>query len=290
MLRTHGGPADRKIAASNDAAYRAERAFALAATRYDRAYQHWALRYGDVEDCSKLRDEDQQVYLLGLLSGALSLVADASAKGAAGIPQNRLLDVARATECLDDERFFHIPTAVRGAAWATIPGTAPEGVDPWAVLTIAEKGDALGQSIPRSLLVFTSSNAGKEDAFTAAIEGFSELQPFTPKGATPDGSGATPRTEWALMDAYGWALSLYEADLVWIREEGHRAPSLGELPTTAEAGDDDPFGTGDPFGGDDPFGSDGSGEDDASPTDPADPQTPPEDDAAAPGPDAGETP
>lgn len=270
LMKTHGGDPSLRVAAATDAAYRAERAFTLAATRYDRAYRHWELRYGDVKDCSKLSDGEQQVYLLGLLSGALSLVVDSAAKGGASVPKNRLLDVARSTECLDDARFFHIPTAVRAAAWATIPGSGPEGVDPWGLLDEASrKGDALGQSIPRSLLVFTAANAGKTDVFNSAVSAFSDLQQGMQPSSSEAPAAPSMPTEWTLMDAYGWAQALYQADLVWLKETGHRAPRLGELPAATTGEGEDPFGAEDPFGGDDPFGSSGLGEDSSAETVPA---------------------
>ncbi len=301
IMKTHGGDPALKVAAATDAAYRADRAFALAARRYDTAYGYWESRYGDVEDCSSLSDKEQQVYLLGVLAGALSVVNDASAKGAVGVPQNRLLDAARATECLDDARFFYIPTAVRGAAWATIPGSGPEGVDAWdMVQDAAAKGDILGQSIPRALMAFTAANAGRDDILEDAILGFDELQPAVPKGAVADEDGNFDLTEWRLMDSYGWALSLYQADMVWIRAEGHRAPRLGELPKVADSGGDDPFGGDpfgdDPFGADDPFGGDdasapdGSGDDNAANSSPDASETAPADPAQAPDTDSGDAP
>lgn len=293
LMKTHGGEPSLKIAAATDAAYRAERAFTLAATRYDQAYRHWELRYGSVEDCSKLSDGEQQVYLLGLLSGALSLVVDSAAKGKAGVPKNRLLDVARSTACLDDARFFHIPAAVRAAAWATIPGSGPEGVDPWSLLEdAAQKGDALGQSIPRSLLVFTAANAGKTDVFDTAVSAFAGLEQGK-QPAAAGAAGAPLATEWSLMDAYGWAQALYQADLVWLKETGHRAPSLGDLPVAPGGAEEDPFGSEDPFGADDPFGGGDVDEESSDaavpPSDSPDSETAPADDAA-PATDSGDAP
>lgn len=246
IMENHGGAPDEKVAAATDAAYSARRSFALAAKRYDKGWQHWESRYGGVEDCSKLPDREQQVYLLGLLSGALSVVNDASAKQALGVPQNRLLEVARRSECLDDTRFFHIPQSVRAAAWATIPGSGPEDADPWAMLAeAAAAGDAAGNSIPRALMVFTAANAGNDAVLEEALRGFDGQ----PVGVDAQGQ----ITEWRLMDAYGRRLSLYQSDLLWIRTEGHRTPRLGELPAPP-AGSDDPFGGSDPFGGGaDPF-------------------------------------
>ena len=254
IMKTHGGDAEGRVAAATDAAYKAQRSFALAAQRYDTGWFYWETRYGDVEDCSKLSDKEQQVYLLGVLSGALSVVNDAKAKQQAiGVPQNRLLEAARRSECLDDARFFYIPQAVRGAAWATIPGSGPEGSDPWALITeAAAKGDAAGQSIPRALMAFTAANAGNTEVLEAAILGFDGLAVAT----NTEGE----LTEWALMDTYGRRLSLYQSDLVWIRAKGHRSPRLGVLPV-APASSEDPFGGADPFGGSDPFAGGGESPD-----------------------------
>ncbi len=236
QLALVNAPADTRAAMAMDARIAAIRAHTLAATRYQAGYR-WALsRFGDATDCKLRNDWDASAYMLGLLSGVLALVNDAVAEQAVGVPQNQLLDVARAADCLDDDRWWGIPSGVQHAAWAVVPGSAPDGVDPWAGLrAAAEKGDAVGQGIPRALWLFTAANAGDAALVREILEGWPALS-------------TAPTAQWPLLDAYARAVAQHESDLLWIAAEGHRAPSPPAPPAGAAP-------AADPFAGDNPFGS-----------------------------------
>ena len=214
---------DGRVPIATDHQEQARRLHQLAASRFADGYA--AARRSHPADAPRAED-DQAIYLLGLLSGALSLVNDSAAGGALGVPQNLLLDVARSAASLDDDRWWGIPSALQGTAWAVIPGSGPSGVDPWQVLRdAAAKGDAAGQTIARSLYIFALVNAGRT----------AELGDALPS-ATPQ---ATP--EWPLLAAYGVARIQYDLDRVWIEARGHRALRPMVLPPPAQVVDD-PFG------------------------------------------------
>jgi hypothetical protein len=186
------------------------------------------------------------------------------------VPKETILDVARSAQCLADEDWWYGPSAMQAAAWATIPGSAPEGTDPWVLLAdVGEKSDTTGIRVARALQVLISVNAGRDDLAEQAIRAHSAAR------------AATPSSErFALFDQYAYNLSRHQSDLFWMKEEGHRTPVFGELPGDdgPEPGPDalgeDPFAE-DPFGGD-PFGDPPSGDDAAAPPPPDDaaPETP----------------
>lgn len=212
-----------RVPIATDHQEEARRLHQLAARRFADGYAATRRRYPDGAPRS---DEDQAIFLLGLLSGALSLVNDSAAGGALGVPQNLLLDVARSAASLDDDRWWGIPSALQGTAWAVIPGSGPPDVDPWQVLRdAAAKGDAAGQTIARSLYVFALVNAGRTN----------ELADALPAG----GLDATP--EWPLLAAYGVARIQYDLDRMWIDARGHRALKPMVTPPPAQVVDD-PFG------------------------------------------------
>lgn len=247
VLAGDGGSGEARAAAAIDATLQARRLHARAAERFEMGWQAWASRYGEASDtCPRIPTRETEVYLVGVFSGLLAVVNDAAGGGANGIPQNRLLEVARAASCLDDEALTGMPAGLQAAGWATIPGSGPEGVDPWTMLEeAAQRGDAAGQGIPRALLVFASKNTGQDERLESAITAFADVP-------------INPEADWALLDAYARRLALHQADLLWIAEKGHRATAFGQLPpepVTAE----DPFGGDDPFGSSDPFGTPPSG-------------------------------
>ena len=263
---------EAQIAAIKDARHAAERHHAVAAERFWTAFAHTEAHYGPVgDDCpsfSKKRDE--LTYLIGLVAGSSALIHDKAAGSPVGVPLDVLPRVARAAGCLDDAAGWHAPSALQAAAWATVPGSGPEGVDPWALLAeSAAAGDTTGVRIGRALQVQIAANAGRAEVTREGIE----LHATALKSAEAD-----PR--WVLLDEYARRISLHQSDLIWTRERGYRTPTLGEFPEAPGAtGPEDPFGA-DPFGGD-PFGGpaaedpadDAPSGDDDTPTDET--ETPP---------------
>ncbi|NOY26720.1 MAG: hypothetical protein GXP62_12680, partial [Oligoflexia bacterium] len=159
-----------------------------------------------------------------------------------GVPLNQILEVGRATVCLDDARWWGIPSAARYTAWATVPGSGPADVDPWAGLAdAAARGDAQGQGIPRALWLFSAANAGKADLVREILDDWPALDP------NPDPSTAD---NWPLLDSYARVIARHEADLLWIAAQGHRAPAPPAPPPLIQAAPADPFGGADPFGDD----------------------------------------
>lgn len=252
-----------QIALIKDARAREVRAHQLAAQRYARAWSVAESFWGPIGggSCPKLKEEDEIVWVLALNSGLQGLMHDRAAGGTLGLPLDLLLKVARGSECLDDARWWHLPEAMRAAAWATVPGSAPDGVDPWALLEqAASTGDDGGVRIARALQAVIAANNGRPDVLEGAIRDYAASLNAVPRNA-----------EFALFDDFALLLVRHESDLLWTKAKGHRTLVLGELP-----GDDamppsvgtDPFG-GDPFGGDpfggDPFGGEGTPSGDASP-------------------------
>jgi len=265
---------ERRLAAVKDARVVQRRHHTVAAARGWRAYQALDAALGPLGqgECPRLkRDEDQLAYFIGLVGGANALLEDQAGGGRVGVPTEVLREVGRASECLDDERWYHVPAAIQGAVWAMVPGTAPDGVDPWDALDqAARKGEAKGVHLARSLQVRVAANAGREDQVKRGLTAFA-----TPSGAPP--------AEIALLEDYGTMVARHESDLMWTRARGYRARDLGQVPgdasgTDAGSGGQDPF-AGDPFAGDDadPFAEDGGdpfAEDDAPDTDTPETETP----------------
>ncbi len=145
QAREHGLTASRAMHSMNageaqDALIRQKRAHALAAQRYLKGWQHHNAHYGDPDasECPKFKDEmDEFIYLAGLLSGMQALNAQIQSSSSIGVPFNTGSVVGRATQCLDNKKWWGAPMGLRATVWAMIPGTMPEGEDAFERLAIA---------------------------------------------------------------------------------------------------------------------------------------------------------
>lgn len=234
---------DLRAAEITDARLRAERAHTLAATRFELAWDQAEAAFGPIGSgaCPKIAERDQFAYLFGLVSGTLALLHDKAGGSRNDIPMDRLSLVARGAECLDDDHWWHAPAALKAAAWATVPGSGPQGVDPWALLDdAAGKGETSGVRVARAIQVLIAGNNGRDDVLGPAI-----------KAHAASLAATAPDAEWVLLDTYAREIALHQSDLSWTAAAGHRTETFGALPSDAAA----PVPTGpDLFGGADPFG------------------------------------
>ncbi|MCB9695364.1 MAG: hypothetical protein H6738_01100 [Alphaproteobacteria bacterium] len=226
-----------------DARLRAERAHTLAAARFEAAFRQAEEAFGPIGtgDCPKIKEKDEFAYLFALVSGTLALLHDRSGGAHNEVPMDRLSAVARGAACLDDADWWSAPSALQGASWATIPGSGPADVDPWAMLDeAAARGEASGVRVARAIEVLIAANNGRDDILGPALRAHAaSLQ------------AVDRNDDWALLDAYAYEVSLQQSDALWTAETGHRTETFGKLPgddaPTAPVGPD-PFAGGDPFG------------------------------------------
>lgn len=256
---------EAQLVAVKDARAVQRRQSTLAARRQWRAYQRLGRVMGPLgESCPKLRNrEEELVWFIGILGGTMAVLGDSEGGGEVGVPIGVVKEVARAGTCLDDEDWWSVPSALQASVWAMIPGTAPEGVDPFDALEeAANRGETQGMHLARAIQMKVSSVAGRDDRVKEGILAFNEAT-------------RSPPAEFALLEDYARKMALHEADLLWTRAGGYRAPTLGELP--GDGADDSPGSGADPFaddpfaeGGGDPF-AEGGGDPYAEPTEDADP-------------------
>ena len=223
-----------------DATFLGQRAHAEAAARFYRAYQHLEARWGTAgEECPKLKRDDAVVYTFGLFAGLNALLHDKASDNAVGVSADIPSRVARAADCLDNDALWHVPGALQAAAWASVPGSGPAGVDPWAKLVSeADAGSKTGVRLAYAVLNRVAGNSGRDDLLVAGLAAQAKSRAEVP-----------PDPDWALFDRYAEIVSLHEADLYWTRTRGYRAKSLDEVPgsTSNEATTPTVFGEEDPF-------------------------------------------
>jgi len=221
-----------RVGDATDARILQQRLSARAAARFARAYQRLVDAYGEPgESCPELGESDEVLYLLGLSGGMLGVLFDRAANGVVGVDMGIPAKVLRATECLDDERWYGIPGALKGALYTNIPGSAPEGVDPWKLLDdAAAKGEQTGVRLARALQLKAAIGAGKTEKNREYIASH-----FVSLKNTPSPSRGR------LLDLYATTMIQHFSDLIWVEDTGHRTPigQSGTFWSEPEVEDDD---------------------------------------------------
>lgn len=212
----------------------AQRWHAIAAERRVRAVNFMTARYGDIggDTCPNLfKDEDEVTYLLGLVTALQAVRSDLLSGAQAGVKRDLAARTMRSSQCLDNEKWWGAPQAIRSTVWAFVPGALPKNQDLWQSYqgadTIAKEHDAL---FPLVLHVLGADNLGNEDEVRNALRTAGEIQ-----RNIASGEHKFPAI-YQLVNAISHDQLRYMADAIWMEQKGHRSPpkSLGEFPDEAK--------------------------------------------------------
>ncbi|MBZ2169381.1 hypothetical protein [Marinobacter sp. F4216] len=210
-----------KAVEAEDAMIRQKRAYVLAAKRYHKAWQHHNTFYGKPDDgeCPGFDDDmDEFIYMAGLMSGLQALNAQVQSTASLGVPDNIGSIVARATSCLDNEKWWGAPMALRATVWAMIPGALPQGENAFERLERADKqGEAAGVRLPHVFHAIAALNQGDSEKVKAVIRGHAEAINDRPAD-----------WDWRFVDAMATDMIVAISDRMWVENTGHRTP-LGQL-------------------------------------------------------------
>ncbi|ENO15450.2 hypothetical protein J057_08866 [Marinobacter nanhaiticus D15-8W] len=205
---------------AEDAIIRQKRYYALAAERYFKGWRHFKAYYGDpeTEECPDFdEDLDEFIYLAGLLSGLQALNAEIQSTAPIGVPKNVGSVAARATSCLDNEKWWGAPMGLRATVWAMIPGAQPEGEDAFERLDASDAlGEAAGVRISHVFHVIAAWNKGDMERVRAVIRRHAEAIEKRP-----------PADGWVLVDQLATHNILAISDKLWMENTGHRTPMGG---------------------------------------------------------------
>ena len=222
-LASLGAMKNREADRAQDAIIQQKRALSLAATRYFQGWKHHNSFYGKpVEgECPGLDDDlGEFIYLAGLLSGLQALNAEIQSTSSIGVPKNIGSTVARATQCLDNEKWWGAPMALRATVWAMIPGALPSGEDPFVRLEIAdEQGEEAGVRISHVFHAIAAQNKSDHERLRSVIRSHAEAIEETPSNE-----------HWEMVDAMATQMIFAISDRLWMENTGHRTP-MGQLGT-----------------------------------------------------------
>ena len=149
-----------------------------------------------------------------LLSGQQALNAQIQATSSIGVPFNIGSVVGRATQCLDNKKWWGAPMGLRATVWAMIPGTRPEGEVPLERLAIAsEQGKQAGVRLGHVFQAIAAGNKGDEALVKAVIRDHAESL-----------KNDDANEEWRFVDAMATNMLVAMSDRLWVENTGHRTP------------------------------------------------------------------
>ncbi|ROO28161.1 hypothetical protein [Salinisphaera japonica] len=213
----------------------------LTALRRYQVYNDTVEAYGEIgaEKCPNLSnelgtDQDEFVYLTGVLVGVQGLLNDIQANSSVGIPQNVAAKAGRASECIDNIKWWGVPKALEAVVWLSVPGNAPQDADPWAQLRQASaQGKQAGIALPAMLYALAAYGQSDTAREKEAIKMVADIYNAYDPGQKPDDRDEdNAAAQYLLLNQIAYNEALYLSDRIWIDDEGHRTPlvALGSFP------------------------------------------------------------
>lgn len=197
----------------------------LAARREYAGYQlfaeHWERKYNIKmgEQCPSMKnDQDKLVYMLGYVSGVLSVLDDIAAGGTVNVPKDIAAFADRGMACLDNNKFWGAPNALRAAIWTLLPGASEGKPDPWQVMkdsaVLGEKG---GVRMAQAIYVLAAQASGDKDKLRDALKTYGQ--------SIADDKPTNPN--YQLIDGIVRQLVRNSSDRYWTENTGTRTPEDG---------------------------------------------------------------
>ena len=196
--------------AARDARSREQRLWRITTLRRYQAYKDTVLAYGELGDgeCPDLGgDVDQVQFLAGMLTSVQAVLSDIQSASSVGVPQDIAAKAARGSKCLDNEKWWGVPQAVRGVIWLSVPGTVPDGTDAWNVLhEAALMGKQQGMPLAASLYVVAAYGTGDLER---QKEGIRWVNAIYEAGIKP--------ADYLILAEIAYDQALYYSDIIWNR-------------------------------------------------------------------------
>jgi hypothetical protein len=177
------------------------------------------LRFKYGETCPQFRrvkgDFNQTIYLLGTLSGLQATVNDIAAEKSVGVPADIPPKAEFAMTCLDDNKWWGAPQAIRATVWSTVPG-ASEGKDVAGTFEQSmAKAEKSGVRVAHILAAISAGVADDKTRVRAIIKRFASAPGFVPS------------QEYRYIDETAVAAIRHLSDVDWTVGTGSRTPVGG---------------------------------------------------------------
>ncbi len=204
---------------AEDALIAQKRLNVVAAKRNYIAYQHLVAEYGEPGgECPELEEElDEFIWIMGMVSGLQALNNEITSTTGLGVPKNIAAKVERAATCVDDDRWWGVPMALRATIWSMLPGAEPKGEDAMKRLKLAaKKGERAGVRLVHVFQALAYFGKGDMDNVKQVIR--DHVKAKKKKDADPD---------HRLLDELATTLLTAMSDRMWTDAKGYRTPVGG---------------------------------------------------------------
>ncbi len=224
-LRYMRSAREGKVESAQDARLAQKRWADIAGRRQYAAYQMFAnkwehdykIKLGD--QCPSMKtDFDQTIYLLGLVTGLQAVTSDINAGGTINVPKDIAAVVERSMKCLNNEKFWGTPLAVRAAIWTLLPGASDGKPDPFQTLKDSTRlGEKSGVRLPHAIYAMAAQATGKDELIRDALRTYGKsIENNMPVNA-----------KYRLFDAMGGEMVRGISDRYWTDKTGTRTPENG---------------------------------------------------------------
>ena len=221
---------DGKPELAMDARIRQQIAHRKVAQTLKTAYERTIAIFGEpsAERCPDLQtEEDDQLWLMGMVSGIQAVRHDGAAERTAGVSMDLPIKAMRGVRCLDNNRWWGTPKALEAAIWVSVPGSQPTSGDasektPYQViednLKLAEKSPI---KMVFAVAAMVYENAGDEAMVKRMITRYGKSEAAGPGAHRKRLLGLHTRRQLRAA-----------SDRIWMKTVGHRTPvnKLGEIP------------------------------------------------------------
>ncbi len=183
--------------------------------------EHWESKYkiklGD--KCPSMKsDLDRTIYLMGMISGLQAVTNDISSGGAVNVPKDIAAIVERGMTCLDNQKFWGAPNAIRAAVWTLLPGAGDGKPDPYQVLKdSAAMGEKSGVRLSHALYAVAAQASGDKDKLRDSLRTYGR--------SIEDGKPVSE--QFQLIDAISRQMVRNISDRYWTENTGTRTPEDG---------------------------------------------------------------
>ncbi len=215
---------DNLITDAEDARIEQKRQAAVGARRelagYNSANRYFKKKFGvEVGDrCPSFhRSFDELSFMLGMIAGLQALSDDINSENQVGVPMDIAAKVERSMGCLDNDRWWGVPTAVRAAIWNMLPGATPPGMDPWHSLIQSTKiGHDKGVRLAYALYAISAQSKGDDGRLRDALRLWSK-----------DTKNFMVDPNYRIFDAIAQVQIQNISDRYWTEHTGSRTPIGG---------------------------------------------------------------
>ena len=210
---------------ARDARIKAQRYYRTTALRRYQVYKDTVDAFGEIGEgeCPSFGDDTVEAeFMSGVLTSVQGLLSDIQASSSVGVPQNIARKAGRAITCLDNEKWWGVPQAVQAVVWLTVPGTTPDGKDPWAELKqAADLGEKKG--MPLAATFYALAGYGQSDV-AKEKEGIRQVAHIY--------NDVEPPADYLLLVEIGYQQAQFLSDRIWTKQTGKRTPfqGLGTFP------------------------------------------------------------